>query len=144
MFTPYYMKNKKSKIRSHDPFCISFEGKNFKDGLYLPFTFTPEDFLECRRKFRNNEKNGYDANKKELPAAERYTGRYFTHDFVFSEVNLENAYELDIPWYYDISSWDKLKTWLGSENKLDKPKDFILSYNEWNPLGVDVDDNQEE
>ena len=51
---------------------------------------------------------------------------------------------IDIPWYYDISSWDGLKTWLASENKLDKPKGIILSYNEWNPLGIDPETEEEE
>jgi len=143
MFTPYYMSDVRAKISSNNPFCVSHEGKNFKDGLYLPFTFTPEDFLICRRKFRKNEAKGYDADTVRLPASERYTGRYFTHDFVFDDVDLENACVLDIPWYYDISSWDKLKTWLGSENKLDKPPKFLLSYNEWNPLGIDIKEEEE-
>jgi len=142
MFTPYYMSDARAKISSNDPFYVSYEGKNFKDGLYLPFTFTPEDFLECRRKFRKNEKKGHDINKKELPAAEKYTGRFFTHDFVFDDVITADATVVELPWYYDISSWDKLKTWLGSEHELKKPPKFISSYNEWNPLGRDVEEEQ--
>ena len=141
MFTPYYMSDARAKISSNDPFYVSHEGKSFKDGLFLPFTFTPEDFLELRRKFRKSEAKGHDANNERLPPSERYSGRYFTHDFVFSDVYIEDARVVEIPWYYDISSWDKLKVWLGSEHELKKPPKFISSYNEWNPLGVDVEEH---
>ena len=136
MFSPYYMKGWRTKIRSNENFFVSYEGKSFKDGEYLPFTFFPEEFLEVRRKFRKNETKGKDVHGRTLSAKERYSGRYFTHDFVFSDIGSENAHELEIPWYYNISSWEGLRTWLGSENKLDRPKDLILSYNEWNPLGA--------
>ena len=144
MYSPYYMSGVRSKIRSNEPFYVSYENEFFKTGLYLPFTFTSEDFLKSRSKFRKNERKGRDIEGQRLSSSERYTGRYFTHDFVFSEVNVENAHILDIPWYYDVSSWNGLKKWLGSKNTLDKPKEIILSYNEWNPLGVDVNDEQEE
>ena len=44
---------------------------------------------------------------------------------------------LEIPWYFDVSSWSGLKKWLGSDYYLDKPPQSILSYHEWNPIGVD-------
>ncbi len=144
MFSSYFLNDMRTNIRSNEPFYATYNEKGFKEGLYLPFTFTPEDFLKCRRKFRKNETRGNDSNTNPLPVAERYTGRFFTHDFVFSEVYTEEPHTIEVPWYYDISNWQGLKTWLGSEHKLDKPKDFILSYNEWNPLGVDVNDDDEQ
>lgn len=132
----------RAKIRTSDSFYISYEDSNFKDGLYLPFTFTPKDFLVCRRKFRKNENKKHTAEKKVLPVSEQYTGRYFTHDFVFSDVNTENACLLEVSWYYDVSNWKGLRKWLGSENNLDKPADFLLSYSEWNPLGVDLEEEE--
>ena len=108
------------------------------------FTFSPEDFLKCRKKFRNSEKKGYNALGERLSADERYSGRYFTHDFVFSEVDSANAHILNIPWYYDVSNWAGLKKWLGSKNKLDRPKEVILSYNEWNPLAIDTQTEEDE
>jgi hypothetical protein len=114
--------------------------KWFKDGSYLPFTLLPEDFLESRRLFRKNEVKGYDVELNKLPAAESWTGRYFTHDFVFSEVNTEDAGICELPWYYDVSSWEGLRTWLGGEHSLPRPKDFLMSYNEWNPLGRDLEE----
>ena len=145
MFSPYWYKQHRSKIRSTEAnFYVSYEGKNFKDGLWLPFTFMTEDFVDCRRFFRKNETKGHNSDGERLKAADRWSGRFFTHDYVFNGVRTDNATSCEVPWYYDVSSWEGLKTWLGSENKLDKPKEVILSYNEWNPLGVDADDEQEE
>ena len=118
---------------------IRFEGKNFKDGYYLPFTFDAEDFINCRRHFRASEKRAYADFKEPLPPEERYTGRFFKHDFVFEQVKTEDSVEVEVPWYEDISTWEKLKKWLSSENKLDKPAEFLLSYNEWNPIGEELE-----
>lgn len=62
---------------------------------------------------------------------------FFEHGYVFDQVEEEGANVLEIPWYYDVSSWEGLKKWLVSDYSLDKPKEFILSYHEWNPIGVD-------
>ena len=142
MFSSWWLQDYRSKIRTEVPFHVECNGKYYKEGAWLPFTFTPEDFIACRDHFRMHEKRGYDKNRERLSAEERYSGRYFTHDFVFSKVNSESANVCEVPWYYDIASWSGLKTWLASENKLDKPKDFILSYNEWNPLGENSDSDE--
>jgi len=103
------------------------------------FTFDAEDFINCRRHFRASEKRAYADFKEPLPPEERYTGRFFKHDFVFEQVKTEDGVEVEVPWYEDISTWEKLKKWLSSENKLDKPAEFLLSYNEWNPIGEELE-----
>jgi len=142
MFTPYYMANHRTKIRSEQSFCLSYEGKNYKNGLYLPFTFGSEDYLTARKKFRANEVRGSDKDMNYIKRKDAYTGRFFTHDFVFGDVNDENLCDVEIPWYYNVSSWEGYKEWIASENSLDKPKDFILSYSEFNRLGEEL--NEEE
>ena len=143
MFSPYYMKDHRSKIRSAQPFAASFEGKTFRDGLFLPFTLSGQDFIDCRKKFRLHEVKGHTADKVRIPVDKAYTGRYFTHDFVFSEVAEEDTHLVDIPWFCEVTSWDGLKKWLSGENKLDKPPEFLLSYSEWNPLGIDIEEEEE-
>ena len=137
------LRNGRTLINKRKPFCVSYEGKTFKDGLYLPFTFTPEDFLVSRRKFRKHATGGVDANDRFLRKDESYSGRFFTHDFVFSEVDQKEGNALEVSWYYDISSWAGLKKWLASENYLDRPGSLVLSYREWNPVGVDIEADEE-
>ena len=49
----------------------------------------------------------------------------------------EEAKVLSLPWYYNISNWDNLRNYLGSENKLDRPSKDLLGYHEWNLIGED-------
>jgi hypothetical protein len=137
LFSDRSLQDSRKLARKPTPFCLSYEGKTFKDGLFLPFTFTPEEFLVARNRVRKAEKRGFDASRNKLPVEEQYTGRYFAHDFVFAEVETNIAQALEIPWYFDVSSWSGLKKWLGSNYYLDKPPQSILSYHEWNPIGVD-------
>ena len=50
---------------------------------------------------------------------------------------MENANELEIPWYYNISSWNGLCNFLGAKDniKLDKPS--FIEYHELNRIGID-------
>jgi len=127
----------RNMIAKRNPFYFTYEGASFKSSLYLPFTLDNEDFLKCRAKFRREEKRGSDINLKRLPSEETYSGRYFQHGFVFDDVDISDANVVDLTWYYDISSWEKLKIWLVSEKKLDRPSKVLLSYAEWNLLGKD-------
>ena len=137
LFSDRSFQDSRPITRNAQPFCASYKGQTFKDGLFLPFTFTPQDFLVARRKVRTHETRGADRNRNPLPADEQFSGRYFTHDFVFSEVAMMDVQELEVPWYFDISNWEGLKKWLASDYSLDKPTSTILSYHEWNPIGVD-------
>ena len=78
-----------------------------------------------------------DAQRKKVPVEDRWSGKDFLHDFVFQEVADTKARSVEASWYYDVGSWDGLKKWLGSDYSLDKPAEVILSYHEWNPIGVD-------
>ena len=122
---------------------LPYRNLNYDKREFLPFTFDSEDFIQCRKKFRSKEVRGHhnDPSTTPVPTSEAYTGRFFTHDFIFEEVDIEGANVLDVPWYYEVSNWKGLKKWLGSEHSLDRPKDIVLSYHEWNPIGVD---NEEE
>jgi len=144
LFSDRTLQDSRKFARNSRPFYASYEGKTFKDGLFLPFTFTPEDFLVARKKVRSTETRSVDAERNKLSAEAQFSGRYFTHDFVFSDVNIQDPQVLEVPWYFDISSWGGLKKWLGSDYSLDKPPQSILSYHEWNPIGVDNENSNEQ
>lgn len=144
LFSDRALQDSRVLTRNRQPFYIAYEGKTFKDGLYLPFTFTPDDFLCSRKKVRANETRSVDAQRAKIPTGKQFSGRYFTHDFVFSDVDVKDAQTIEIPWYFDISHWEGLKKWLGSDYSLDKPAQSILSYHEWNPIGVDNENSNEQ
>ena len=129
----------RKSISSKKPFYISYEDKNIKNNEYLGFTFSAEDFKKARRIIRKEgigEFSKHDI-KKRVPIEERWSARFFELDKIFTYVIMEEAKVLHLPWYYNISSWDNLKNYLGSENKLDRPAHNMLGYHEWNLIGED-------
>ena len=76
-----------------------------------------------------------------LPLEERWSARFFNVKDIFQSVEVENANVLNVPWYYKIDNWDGLCNFLGSEHTKELDKPFNIGYHEWNPIGVD---NEEE
>ena len=62
---------------------------------------------------------------------------------VFKDAILEDGNEIEVPWFYPIDNWENLKKFLGSEesNLLARPSKHMLQYKEFNPIGID---NEEE
>ena len=138
VYDPEILLPLRKKISNKKPFYVSFENKNIKNNEYLGFTFDASDFKEARRIIRKKgtgEFPHYDA-KKRIPVEERWSARFFELDKVFTCVKMEDI-DIEPPWYYNISNWEGLKTYLGSNNSLDKPKGDVLGYHEWNLIGVD-------
>ncbi len=129
----------RTSISSKKPFYVSYSDKSVKNNEYLGFTFDAEDFKQARRIIRKEgtgEFPEYNA-KERIPLEERWSARFFELDKIFTCVIIEGAETLALPWYYNINSWDNLRSYLGSENKLDKPPDNMLEYHEWNLIGED-------
>ena len=126
----------RSKISSKKCFHLSFNDKDVRDDEYLAFTFDSEDFKEARRTIRR-EGTGqfvdYESQKR-IPVEKRWSARHFKLDKVFGRVKMEDT-RVDLPWYYNIGSWEKLRKFLGSDKKLDRPEGNVLRYHEWNKIG---------
>ena len=52
---------------------------------------------------------------------------------------LEEAIKIELPWYKKIDSWETFCAYAGSTESKEmlRPAKCILSYGEWNPIGVD-------
>jgi len=138
VYSPELIQPFRKNISSKSPFYISWNGKSMKDNEYLGFTFDGEDFKKCRkflRKESTGEFIGYDTDR--IPIEERWSARFFELDKIFKHVNIEEANVLEVPWYYNISTWDGLCAFLGSKDrkKLDKPYD--IGYHKLNSIGTD-------
>ena len=53
-----------------------------------------------------------------------------------------NGIRVEAPWYYKIDTWENLKRYLGSDKTLVKPLNDLISYHEWNPIGVDSENER--
>lgn len=84
-----------------------YNGKTFLDGEYLPFTFDKNDLSLLKKTFTECSTN---ENYSHLKPAEK-----FSVDKVFSWYRMEDADRMRVQYYYDLSSWNGYKKFLGSE-----------------------------
>tara|TARA_A100000164_G_C21729827_1_gene687028 strand:- start:315 stop:896 length:582 start_codon:yes stop_codon:yes gene_type:complete len=115
----YNMKSLKSvrgEIRAGNRIYGEFEGKTVRDNMYLPFSFTPEDWLHFRRQLNENNTGG----DKSLPIEERWSAKHFTLDKIFKHDTIDIDKKVEIKDFYTLDSWDELKEFYKSNMKIHK------------------------
>ena len=65
----------------------------------------------------------------------------FTLEKVFEPLIYEDHTSYELPWRYDMYSWDGYCEYLGSEERkeIKHPGPLVISYREYNPMGLDVE-----
>lgn len=94
---------------------ISYKGQTVKDGLHMSFTFDEDDYKRCRNIMKNMQVNTWSFETKDK-------ARDYTFQEVFSGLDFTDADVLELPWYYDISSWKNYCSFVGSEHSQDLKK----------------------
>ena len=143
MYPVEILREHRNAIQDEKNFLLMHNGKTVRDGEYAGFTFNAKDWLEFRRNVREGtgiKMPGSDYKDNEyLPIQERFSARFFTLDRIFNCVNIEGSKVVELPWYYNIDNWESYCQFLGSEERkqIKRPHKLILSYREFNPIGVD-------
>ena len=137
-------------------FIQSPEGKTIKDGEHLSFTFDGYDYRSMRKNFQLNENiqwkegsywqgglyaDGGRFKGKKLSAKENRTGRFISIPTILESLSITEDNTIPVTWFFDISTWDKYRTFLGSEKAgtLKRPSSF-LKYREFNKIAENIDD----
>lgn len=107
----------RSILKDNKNIMLSFNNKNFLSDLFLPFSFSEKEFIECKKFFK-----------------EKYTGDETKKKFseVFSPIDI-SSYEQILPeWFYDISNWETYKMFIGTEhnNLCQRPK-YMVNHEWW-------------
>ena len=144
VYEPDILRGFRKDISSRRDFFLSHQDKTVCDGEYLGFTFDAEGYFRYRDTVRH-EGTGIRVPgqvgipTKSLPLEERWSARFFSLDKVFKSAKLDGAKKIDLPWYQKIDSWETYCGYAGSQwsQLLSRPDKCILSYKEWNPIGVD-------
>ena len=116
IYNPKSLKPFRAKLRSGQKVYASYENKTVRDNLYLPFSFTPDDWLLWRRQVNENNTGG----AKNLPFHERWSAKNFTLDKIFKHDNIGIDELVEIDKYYDLDSWESLRSFYGSDLKINK------------------------
>lgn len=127
-----FLREHRKQISSRKKFSLLHQGQGIKAGLPLGFTFNGEDFKSCRKEVRDASTHLFNSDGERLSIKERYSARHFSLDKVFNSVNIEHANSVEVPWFYDVSSWTGYTDFISSGESLTRPKE--MKYNEWNEI----------
>ena len=110
---------------------LTHKGKTVKDNVPLPFTMFGNDYIHCRRHVNQMTTREYinppegELPSEKLPLAERWSARHFDFNTVFGQVSETNAHKEETEWFYDLTTWEGYKEFLGSENFIKKPSNSL-------------------
>ena len=128
------------KIREHrklinhktNNFFLSYDGETVKNNKPIAFTFTGEDFKQCRRSVNKqttreylppSDDQTYPTQKR--PLNQRWSARHFDFQKIFERVSDETATTAELEWHYDLSTWEGYRAFLGSEYFIETPKEEL-------------------
>ena len=113
-------------------FFLSHNGETVKNDKPIAFTFTGEDFKQCRRsvnKLTTREylppldDQQYPSQKRALK--ERWSARHFKFQTIFHKVSETQANIIELEWCYDLSTWASYRNFLASEFSIETPPDYL-------------------
>lgn len=131
----------KAKIaNSNTNFCIRYDDKTYRNGLYTGFTFQPRDMGSIRQDVFKKSTGLYDMSEpyvetikgvqpfrsnKKLPPEDRYSARFFTPGEVFNMIDQERStIYFDIEEYYEIFSFEDYQNYCASGFKVTRPQSY--------------------
>jgi len=115
----------RAAIRGEESFFFSHHGKTVRDGLYLGFTFFPEDWP----KFKHHVKDQCSGGSREIPFQERWSSRHFTLDKIFNVDVISVDKKVEIRDYYHLDTWESLQAYYASDMKIPRPtRQFMKPY----------------
>ena len=110
---------------------LTYNGKTVKDNVPLSFTMSGQDYIQCRRHVNKATTREFinpppgELPSEKLPLAERWSARYFDFNEIFREVSEIDARKQETEWFYDLTSWEGYRDFLGSENYIKKPANSL-------------------
>jgi len=143
VYEPDVLRQYRKEISSRRDFFLTYQDKTVRENEYLGFTFEAEayrDYIKVVRSGTGDKVPGQPANAfptERLPLHKKWSARFFSLDKVFESAKVEKAVTTEVEWYHKIDSWETYRKFAGSGDKIYRPAKCIMSYKEWNPIGVD-------
>ncbi len=123
------LRQHRSSIISEDNMLLSANGLTVLDGAHLGFTFSVEELDICEDRIEEVENSNLFSEENNV----------FPLDKVFSGVILKESEQVELSFYYCIEDWQGYCDYLSStySKELKHPGKLVISYREWNPIGID-------
>ena len=127
-------------------FFLTYEGQTVKDNVPLSFTMFATDYLNCRRDVNSKTTKTYinpppgELPSKKLPLEERWSARHFDFSQIFEKLDVAAGKQVNIDWFYDLSTWDGYRNFLGSDNFVKKPSDSLIKSRIHSKIAYEVEE----
>jgi len=126
-------------------FVLTDKGESVLDGKKTGFAFDKKFLSDLILFFWRNATGKFDPSQpiedrkdgkyvtKVLPPEKRYSGRFFTFDYVFKMLEEEAYSKVEMPWFYEIDNWEGWRAFLSSQESgiLKYPKMKLLNSGHW-------------
>jgi len=145
VYDPSLLRGHRKVISSGQDFYVDYNGRTIKDGDYLGFTFGEEQYKRYRDHLKQTATGAYEPAEPgefptdKLPIEERYSARFFSLDKVFGIGDTSGANVVEIPRYFNIDSWEGLRTYLGSDHRIYR-HNTLLTGKKFNRIGEDIEE----
>ena len=130
------VKNAKAQLGSGAPYYFAHQGKTVCDGLPLSFTFDATEWRRARDIIKSNARlyypplPGEEMPSRLLPKEERRKSRHFKLLDVFRDADLSAATINELPWFYDLTTWEGYSTLItsGHYQNIQRPYGFVTGH----------------
>ena len=141
VYPPDFLRPHRLSLRNDENVVLSHKGCSMRTNDLLGFTFTDEQYQQVLDDFRKTENNLLLGQNVEND--KKYYKTKFALDNTFGRVIIDVDNAIEVPWFYSIESWGQYCKYLSSEEKdeMRHPGFLVMSYREFNPIGVDNDNN---
>lgn len=156
VYNPEILKDYRERLSSEELFYLKYDNKTIRDGEYLGFSITNEEYEKYRESFLDKKTEIWKPTTKKfsLLTIKNTAGKIEKNripsdiyeemglDSVFSCGTMRDESAADLPWYYNISSWKTYVEFMSSEHikNIFRPKELVR-YREFNPIGFEEKDD---
>jgi hypothetical protein len=105
IYDPKSASKLREQINGKKNVFMSYGGKTIKDGEYLGFSMSAEDYKVYMRTIKNNCTGG----SKDIPASERWSSRHLKLDKIFNSAKIEDSLVHSLSWYNRADDWVSLR-----------------------------------
>lgn len=119
---PYFIMDYRLNLSKNNKTIFTYKNKSVKDNLHISFTFDPKDYFACRDIVKQRDLGVWREHKINAALYDLQT--------VYKGLDTSDARMVELPWFYDISTWDGYREFLASEHSkvFKRPTQFFTKY----------------
>jgi hypothetical protein len=119
---PFSLRDNRKLISTNKKTVFTYKGKTVKDNIHLNFTFDAQDYFSCRDIARQRDLG--------IWLEHKIDASMYNLSTIFKGLDHTDANVIELPWFYDISTWEGYKEFISSEHSkiFKRPNKFFTKF----------------